>query len=195
MRIVSKLSTIAFATFRVRLPSAFASIRALLVLFEWKLIPTPPSVDATFGGEDIDSAKSQTGYVFYFGGGLIDWSSHLQSVIALSSAESEQLAAYSTARTCVYFRNLLSELGHTQFGPTTIHEDNTACISFSKNPVNYKRNRQVLINHHYIRDLTENGIVRLEYLQTSDQIAYMFTKPLAPKDFQKFRPFLVSDVS
>ena len=82
--------------------------------------------DATFGGEDIDSAKSQTGYVFYFGGGLIDWSSHLQSVIALSSAESEQLAAYSTARTCVYFHNLLSELGHTQFGPTTIHEDNTA---------------------------------------------------------------------
>ena len=139
--------------------------------------------DATFGGDDTVSAKSNTGYVVYFGGGPIDWACKLQPVIAQSSAESEQVAAFTTSRTVFYFRQLLDELNLSQEGPTIIHEDNTACISQSKNPVNHKRCKHILLKYHYLRDLTESGIVRLEYISTNDQIADLLTKPLAPKVF------------
>jgi hypothetical protein len=148
--------------------------------------------DASYGGEDVNSAKSTSGYVIYFGGGPIDWACKLQPVIALSSAEAEQVAAFTTSRTVFYFRQLLEELNTVQQSPTVIHEDNTACIAQSKNPVNHKRCKHILLKYHYLRDLTESGIVQLEYINTKAQIADLLTKPLAPKDFNRLLPFLVS---
>jgi len=148
--------------------------------------------DSTYGGEDCDTAKSQTGNLIYFGGGLVDWSSHLQSVIALSSAEAEQMAAFSASRSVVHFRQLLEELGHKQLDTTTVWVDNTAAISQSRNPIAHQRTRHVLIRYHYLRELHNTGIVRLEYICTRDQVADILTKPLPPKDFARLAPFIVS---
>ena len=148
--------------------------------------------DSTFGSETNDKSKSQTGNVIYFGGGPIDWTSHLQPIIALSSCEAEQVAAFNASRTCVHFRQLLDELGQTQLGATTVWADNTACIAQSKNPVKANATRHVLIQYNYLRDLSETGIVRLEYVCTKDQVADILTKPLLPKDFNRLSPFIVS---
>ena len=147
--------------------------------------------DAGHGGEDIDRARSQSGYIIYYGGGPVDWSSTLQSVIAQSSAEAEQVAAFNASRAVVYFRQLLEEFGHQFNGATTIWEDNTACIAQSKNPVNHKRCKHILLKYQYLRDLTETGIIKLEYIVTTDQIADLFTKPVPPKVFLQLVPFLV----
>ena len=58
--------------------------------------------DSSYGGEDDDQAKSHHGYLIYFAGGLIDWSSNLQSTIALSSAEAEHIAAFHASRSVFY---------------------------------------------------------------------------------------------
>ena len=134
--------------------------------------------DASYGGEDHNSGKSQTGYAIYFAGGLIDWSSHLQSVIAHSSAESEQIAAFQTARNVIYWRQLLHELSLAMSASTIIFEDNQACIAQSKNSVNHKRSKHILLKYHYLRHLTESGEICLEYIETANQIADIFTKPL-----------------
>ena len=151
--------------------------------------------DSTFGGEDIDNAKSQTGLVFFFGGGPIDWSSHLQKVIALSSAEAEFVAAFTAAKSIVYFRQLLEEFGQTTNGSTTIWCDNTSAIAQSKNPVKANATRHVRIRYHYLRDLSESNIVRLQYVKTIDQLADIFTKPLDPKTFLRLRDFIVQPTS
>ena len=147
--------------------------------------------DASYGGDDCDAAKSHTGFLIYFGGGIIDWSSHLQSTIALSSAESEQIAAFNTARSIVYYRQLLEEFGQIQTGATVIWEDNQACIAQSKNPVNHKRSKHTLVKYHYLRSLHDTNIIRLEYINTIDQVADLLTKPLAPKLFQNLVRFIV----
>ena len=113
-------------------------------------------------------------------------------VIALSSCKAEQVAAFNASRTCVHFRQLLDELGQTQLGATTVWADNTACIAQSKNPVKANATRHVLIQYNYLRDLSETGIVRLEYVCTKDQVADILTKPLLPKDFNRLSPFVVS---
>ena len=150
--------------------------------------------DASYGGEDEAQAKSHHGYLIYFAGGIVDWSSTLQSTIALSSAESEHIAAFHASRSIFYYRQLLEELGHTQNQPTTLWEDNQACIAQSKNPVNHKRCKHILIKYHYLRQLTASNIVRLEYICTKSQIADALTKPLPPVDFLRLVPFLVSPV-
>jgi hypothetical protein len=151
--------------------------------------------DASYGGESCDKAKSQTGYLIFLGGGLIDWKSSLQKVIALSSAESESNSAFDTARSIVHFRQLLEELGHFQDGATTIWQDNQACIAQSKNPINPAANRHVLIRYHYLRHLTESQIVRLSYINTLDQLADILTKPTDLATFMRLRPYLVAPTS
>ena len=89
------------------------------------------------------------------------------------------------------YRQLLEEFGHLQGEPTILWEDNQACIAQSKNPVNHKRCKHILIKYHYLRHLTESNIIRLEYIVTKNQTADILTKPLAPSDFQRLCPFLV----
>ena len=141
--------------------------------------------DASYGGEDIDSAKSTTGLLIYFAGALVAWASALQPTIALSSADAEHVAAYETGRYILYFRQFLTELGLTQSSPTRIWEDNTACIAQSKNPVNHKRSKHMLIKYHYLRDLVDNSQISLEYVNTNDQVADILTKPLPNHIFSR----------
>ena len=150
--------------------------------------------DASYGGEHANQARSQHGYLVYFGGNLIDWNSTLQNTVAVSSAEAEFIAAYHAARTTAYFRQLLDELDLHQTRPTIIWEDNTACISQSRNPVNHKRCKHILLKYHYLRVLNDLGIIRLEYISTTAQLADALTKPLAPQDFLRLRTSYVAPI-
>eukprot|EP00253_Pinus_taeda_P006185 PITA_06185 len=59
----------------------------------------------------VDDQKSTSGYVFHMGLGAISWASKKQSIVALSTAEAEYVAA--TAATCqaVWMRKMLRSLG------------------------------------------------------------------------------------
>jgi hypothetical protein len=80
--------------------------------------------DASWGSDDIYKARSPHGYLIYFAGGLIDWTSTLQSVVALSSAEAEHIAAFHASRSISYYRELLTEFGLNQPNATILWEDN-----------------------------------------------------------------------
>ena len=139
--------------------------------------------DATFGGEDAVQGRSTAGYVCYFGGGPISWGTHLEIPIALSSAEAELIAAFNASRVVVYHRDFLEELGVKQYNETVIWEDNEARIAMSKNPVNHKRCKHILIKYHYLRELCDQGIVALKYVSTRHQVADLLTKAVTNKVF------------
>ena len=112
----------------------------------------------------------------------------------ISSAEAEYVAAFSTATSVVSFRNLLEDIGKAQTGSTLIWCDNTAAIAQSRNPIKPRAVRHMKIRYHYLRDLVKSNIVRLEYIETSNQIADILTKPLTPQVFSQLRPFLVQSI-
>ena len=145
--------------------------------------------DANWGSDE--SPKSVSGSVIFFAGGPIDWSSKLQSVVALSSAESEHISAFNASRSIVYYRQFLEELGHAMFQPTTLWVDNKAAIAQSKNPVNHKTVKHMLLKYHYLRDLVSDRQVQLQYVSTIDQLADVFTKPLSRSIFTRLVPFIV----
>ena len=57
----------------------------------------------------------------------------------------------------------------------------------SKNPVFHDKSNHIEIKYHYIRDMVQRGVVKLQYVATEDQIADVLMKPLARVKFEYFR--------
>ena len=57
-------------------------------------------VDASFD-TDPDDSKSQIGYVFILNGGVVNWCSSKQSIVAGSTCEAEYIAASEAANEAV----------------------------------------------------------------------------------------------
>ncbi|MBY3556107.1 Ty1/Copia family ribonuclease HI, partial [Modestobacter lapidis] len=56
--------------------------------------------------------KSQSGHCVFINNQLVSWSSRKQNCVSLSSTEAEYVALSSAARSSLYFRNLLNEIGY-----------------------------------------------------------------------------------
>ena len=61
--------------------------------------------------------------------------------------------------------------------------DNTSAINLSKNPILHSRTRHIEIRHHFLRDHVQKGDCVLEFVDTKNQLADIFTKPLPKETF------------
>jgi len=128
---------------------------------------------------DRETRRSTTGYLFKLAGGSVSWASRLQPTVALSSTESEYMAASAAVQEAIYLRLLMEKLGFSQEGPTVIREDNQGCIALSENPVNHQRSKHIDIKYHFTRERVESEDVKLVYVPTEHQQADLLTKALA----------------
>ena len=142
--------------------------------------------DADWAGE-LDSRRSTTGYVFILAGGAISWKVKAQPTVALSSAEAEYMALSAAVQEAIYLRNLMKDLGFGMRRPTTIYQDNQACISMAKNPTNHQRRKHIDIRYHFINEAIENKQIQVVYCRTEDMHADIFTKPLSKVKFERHR--------
>lgn len=86
------------------------------------------------------------------------------------------MAASTAARELVWLLNILKE-----FKPgiqPRLLMDNQAAIRLSNNPEHYKRTKHIAVKYHYIRELVMEKKIVLEYIDTLNQVADMFTKSL-----------------
>ena len=67
-----------------------------------------------------------------------------------------------------------------------IHCDNQSCVQMSVNPVFHDKSKHIEIRYHFIRDMVQKGAVKLQYIPTNDQTAYVLTKPLPRVKFEYF---------
>jgi len=95
--------------------------------------------------------------------------------VALSSTESEYVAVTNGAQEALWIKSLMSELGFNQ-SCITLFEDNEGCINLSNNPQEFKRTRHVQVKYHFIRHHVRAGTLKLQYVETANQLADIFTK-------------------
>eukprot|EP00253_Pinus_taeda_P022186 PITA_22186 len=146
--------------------------------------------DSDWAGS-VDDRKSTSGYVFHMGSGAISWASKKQSIVALSTAEAEYVAATAAACQAVWMRRMFRSLGQEQAKATVIFCDNSSAIALSKNSVFHKRTKHIDTRFHYIRELVNNGEIVLEHCRTQEQVAdIILTKPLDQKSFEFLRKCL-----
>ena len=68
-----------------------------------------------------------------------------------------------------------------------IFEDNNSCIELVKCPKMRPRTKHISIKYHHFRSKVAEGTVTVEYIDTLEQIADIFTKALDEKQFTKLR--------
>lgn len=91
------------------------------------------------------------------------------------------------ARQAVWLRKLLAELFGKSLNPTVMYCDNQSCIKLSINPVFHNRLKHIKIPYHYIRDMVDRKVIKLIYINTNEQTADIFTKPLSKPKEEHFR--------
>jgi hypothetical protein len=73
-----------------------------------------------------------SGYVFFIGSGAMSWSSKKQSLIALSMAEAEYIAAAHAAKEVLWVWSILQELESLPPGATTLKCNKQSAITLCK---------------------------------------------------------------
>ena len=122
------------------------------------------------------------------------WASRRQDSIALSSCEAEIVALSEAAKDAVYFRRFLRGVRPSLIdGPTNVATDNKGALDSSYNPTNHDRMKHVARRHYFVRDMVEAFEINVPYVNTHENVADFFTKPLADPKFHEFRSILMNE--
>lgn len=145
--------------------------------------------DSDFAG-DLNDKKSTSGFVFLLAGGVVSWASKKQLVVTLSTTEAEYIAATSCACQYIWLTRLLEKLGHKGEEGSIMYCDNSSTIQLSKHFVFHGKSKHIDVKFHFLRDLVNEGTVKLKYCNTQKQIADIMTKSLKKEQFIKLREML-----
>ena len=79
----------------------------------------------------------------------------------------------SSVATCegMWPRKLLVGLFECELEATVVHCDNQSGIRLSENPMFPDRSKHIDIRYHFLRDCVQRGTIRLENIQTDEQVA------------------------
>lgn len=128
---------------------------------------------------DKDDSRSQYGFAIFHGSNLVSWTSRKQRVVARSSTEAEYRALAYTAAELLWINHLLRDLHVTLSKPPIILCDNVGASFMCKNPVISSRSKHIALDFHFVREQVENGALQVCGVSSVDQLADIFTKPLA----------------
>ncbi|KAL0741566.1 hypothetical protein Bca4012_083079 [Brassica carinata] len=141
---------------------------------------------------DPHHARSQTGYVFTYGGTAISWRSMKHTMAANSSNHAEILAIHETSLESVWLRSMTQHVrvicGMTKDRdpPTVLYEDNASCIAQLKDGyIKGDRTKHILPKFFFTHELQKAGEVQVLQVRSSENSADLFTKSLPTSTFKK----------
>ena len=145
---------------------------------------------------DVSTAKSRTGYVISFAGCPVIWGSKLQTQIALSTTEAEYIALSQALRDAIPIMNLeIKSKGFDIYSKTprvycNAFEDNNGALELARTPKMRARTKHINLVYHHFRDYVSR-LIHVLPIDTKEQIADIFTKPLDSTTFKKLRTLML----
>ena len=125
---------------------------------------------------EIFKSRSISGYVIWLNG-PIHWQSKRQSITARSSAEAEIYATDKCTKFILYLKHILDDLNliHYMPSPTTIYNDNAACVTWSHS-LTTKGLRHLQIRENAVREAVQNGTIQVQHIAGANNASDLFTK-------------------
>ena len=79
-----------------------------------------------------------------------------------------------------WLKQLFEEIGQGKFArsPVTIYIDNMGVLKLVEERNQSERTRHFNVQYHLSRDLVQEGVIAVEYVNSKDNIADLFTKSL-----------------
>ena len=139
--------------------------------------------DADFSSDEL--RHSIFSYLFMLANAPISWRVGSQDRIALSTCESEVRAIHAmkeAVKQAMWYNKICCEVGMQTENkcPLHIHEDNEACIAYSRNPVRHSTMKHLERELYWIQEAVARGEIELIATPTKLQWADIGTKPLGP---------------
>ena len=97
------------------------------------------------------------------------------------------MAASVAASEAVHLKGFLSELGLQGDQPMSVGVDNTAARDIAYNPEHHQKVKHIARRHFFVRECVENNQIVVPYVNTADNLADFFTKPLEASVFISLR--------
>ena len=104
--------------------------------------------------------------------------------------ESGYIALSTTIQEVISFLNLLKEISDILGLPSTqpvfhckVWEDNENCIKVAKSPKFTPQTKHIVIKYHHFRSFVQDETISIHSIDTAEQLADIFTKPLVEKSF------------
>nr|GEW34977.1 hypothetical protein [Tanacetum cinerariifolium] len=118
--------------------------------------------------------------MFLVYGGVVDWKSTKQSILATSFAEAKYIDTSETSIEAVWVKKFIYGLGMvpTVEEPIKMYCDNTRATTIANESGVTKGARYYRAKVHYLRKVIEFGDIKLEKVYTDDNPADPFTKAL-----------------
>ena len=138
-----------------------------------------------------DTRESTTGTLVISRGAAVMWSSHRQRNLALSSAESEYVAANHCARDIVWFRRISAFIGNAQTDPTRILEDSSSALRWCEDYPSWSKTRHVDIKYRKVNEYIRQRKVLPVKVHTNAQPADCLTKSVPHATLANLRPLFM----
>jgi hypothetical protein len=141
-------------------------------------------------GNSQEHRHAISGYAFTIDGGAVSWNSKKQSLVSLSTTESEYVAVTHASKEAIWIRMFISDVFRPLTSPVLLYCDNMSAIDVAKNDRYHARTKHIDIRYHFIRDIINKRLIDLRYCPTEDMAADIFTKALPKPTFERLRTYL-----
>jgi len=141
--------------------------------------------DSNYAGCKLDR-KSTSDTCHLLGSSLISWNSKKHACVALSTNEAKYIAVGHACAQSIWLKHQLMDYG-VKLEKVPLYCDNTSAINLTKNPIQHSKTKHIEIRHHFIRDHIQKVDIEIMFVKTENQLADLFTKPLARDRFNKLR--------
>eukprot|EP00253_Pinus_taeda_P026224 PITA_26224 len=110
--------------------------------------------------------------------------------VALSTVEAEYIVSSMACCKEDWLRKLFNELFEHVLDTTVIFCDKKSRIRLSENPVSHDRSKYIDIRYHFIRDMVQRGVVRLQHIRADEKVADILMNHHGKVNFLFFREIL-----
>ena len=145
-------------------------------------------VDASYASGK--ERRSIYGFVIFLNKAVIHYKTKQQAIITLSSTEAEFVALVLGVKELKWMMNLIEEIGF-KVDLGIVYRDNQGALKIIKNEGSTARTKHVDVRLQYLKQQVSNGNIEPRYVNTKDQIADIFTKPLGRLNFERLKSFML----
>ena len=97
------------------------------------------------------------------------------------------MAASEAAKEAIYLDAFLGELGIGSGASISLGCDNKAAIDLAYNPEHHQKTKHIQRRHFFVRELVEEKRINVPFVNSVDNLADFFTKPLDARVFYPMR--------